>query len=84
MSGDPFSIPIMTILQNVNIWAKYAPLTPTFTPTLTLRLGGSEGGGEAWVEGIRFIQNVHIYKNGHNWGRKWVSRHDSGAIRREI
>ena len=33
---------------------------------------------------VRFIPNVHIYKNGHNWGRKWVSRHDSGAIRREI
>ena len=23
MSGDPFSTPVMTILQNVNIWNKY-------------------------------------------------------------
>ena len=30
------------------------------------------------VGGVRFVQNVHIYENGHNWGRKLVSRHDSG------
>ena len=29
-------------------------------------------------------QNDHIYKNGHNWDRKLVSRHDSGGIRKEI
>ena len=28
--------------------------------------------------------NNHIYKNGHNWGQKYVPRHDSDAIRREI
>ena len=27
-------------------------------------------------------QNDHIYKNGHNWDRKLVSRHDSGGIRK--
>ena len=30
MSGDPFSTPVMTILQNVNIWDKYDP--PHLTP----------------------------------------------------
>ena len=42
------------------------------------------GWGELGVRGVRIIQNVHIYKNGHNWGRKWVPRHDSGGIRKEI
>ena len=34
--------------------------------------------------GKKMEPNVYIYKNGHNWGRKWVPRHESGAIRLEI
>ena len=29
-------------------------------------------------------KNDHIYKNGHKRGQKWVPRHDSGGIRKEI
>ena len=29
-------------------------------------------------------KNDHIYKNYHNWDRKFVSRHDFGGIRKEI
>ena len=47
-----------------------------------VRLGAGES--EVRVRAVRFIQNGHIYKNGHNWGRKLVPRHDSGGIRKEI
>ena len=30
------------------------------------------------------LQNGHIYKYGHNTGHKWIPRHDSDGIRREI
>ena len=36
------------------------------------------------VKGVRFIQNVHIYKNGHNWGRKLLPRHDPVAFERKF
>ena len=47
-------------------------------------LGCGGSGSGVGVKGVRFIQNGHIYKNDHNWGRKWVPRHDSGGIRREF
>ena len=31
-----------------------------------------------------YIQNSHIYEYGHNCIQKWVPRHDSGGIRKEI
>ena len=37
-----------------------------------------------FLPSFTFIQNGHIYKYGHEWGRKLVSRHDSGNIRQEI
>ena len=46
--------------------------------------GGGEGGVWVRVTGVRFIQNNHIYEYGYDWGRKWVTRHDSGGIRNEI
>ena len=46
-------------------------------------MGGGDGGGVR-VRGVRFMQNVHIYENGHNRDRKLVPRHDSGGIRQEI
>ena len=36
--------------------------------------------GEVRVGDVRIVQNVHIYENRHNWGRKLVPRHDSGGI----
>ena len=42
------------------------------------------GWGGVRVGGVRIVQNVHIYENGHNRGQKLVSRHDSGGIRKEI
>ena len=44
--------------------------------------GGEGGGVRVWC--LRFIQNGHISKNGHNWDRKLVPRRDSGGIRQEI
>ena len=41
-------------------------------------------GGPPWQEfgtwGVIFIQNVHIYKYGHNSTQKWVPRHDFAAF----
>ena len=33
---------------------------------------------------VQELQNVRFYKYGHNSGQKWVPRHDSDGIRREI
>ena len=46
--------------------------------------GYGESEGEVRVRCVIFIQNGHIYKYGHKWNRKCVSRHDSVGIRREI